>query len=116
VVAIDRDPGTGEWVGTPRTVFEAGDLLDAITVDTCGNVYVAGYRSGKVWRVRIPDQTAEVLVDLPAGGFEGYCAARFGAGYGDWSRTTLYVSNRSHLYGIELGVEGRHVLADDAAR
>lgn len=113
VVAIDRDPDSGEWVGTPRTVYDSTDLLDAITVDTCGNVYVTGYRTGKVWRIRVPDLTAELVIDLPNSGWEGYCAARFGAGWGDWKRTTLYVSNRTDLYGIELGIEGRHVLAED---
>lgn len=112
VIAIDREPGTGEWIGEERTVFDASDLLDAITVDVCGNVYVTGYNSGKVWRIRMPDETPELLVDLPNSGYEGYCAARFGAGYGDWSRTTLYVSDRTELYAIELGVEGRNVLAE----
>ena len=111
VVAIDRDPVTGAWIDQARTVFDATDLLDAITVDVCGNVYVTGYRTGKVWRIRVPDETVELLIDLPNSGFEGYCAARFGAGYGDWSRTVLYVSDRTDLYAIEIGVEGRHVLA-----
>lgn len=111
VVAIDRDPTSGVWSPDLRIVFEASDLLDAITVDTCGNVYVIGYRTGKVWRIRMPEGNPELIVDLPNSGWEGYCAARFGAGYGGWDRTTLYVSDRTELYGIELGIEGRHVLA-----
>lgn len=110
VAAIDRDPVTGEWDPTPRSVYEASDLLDAITVDVCGNIYVTEYRSGKVVRIRT-DGTVDQIVDLPNSGFEGYCAARFGAGFGGWERTTLYVSDRSDLYGIEIGVEGRHILA-----
>lgn len=110
VAAIDRDPVSGEWLPTPREVYQAGDLLDAITVDECGNLYVTEYQSGKVIRLHT-DGTVEPLVDLPNSGFEGYGSARFGAGFGGWDRTTLYVSNRTDLYGIEIGVEGRHVLA-----
>ncbi|MEQ1507806.1 MAG: SMP-30/gluconolactonase/LRE family protein [Myxococcota bacterium] len=114
ILAMDRDPTSGEWLPETRVVYHADDLLDAITVDVCGNVYAAEYRSGKVVRISMPDETAEIIIDLPNSGFEGYCAARFGAGWGDWSRTTLYVSDRSDLYGIELGVEGRHVLANES--
>ena len=48
---------------------------------------------------------------MPNVQWEGYCAARFGPGIGDWSRTTLYVSNRFAMYAIDVGLEGRHVLA-----
>ena len=112
IAAIDRDPATGEWIGEPRLVYEAGQLLDAVTVDVCGNLYTAEYDSGKVVRVRT-DGTVEQIIDLPSVNWEGYAAIRFGPGIGDWSRTTLYATNRAELHAIELNIEGRHVLAVD---
>lgn len=111
LAAIDRDPETGAWVPEPRLVFQANQLVDAVTTDVCGNVYVTEYANGRVTRIR-PDGTTELIVDLPNVGFEGYCAARFGPGIGDWERTTLYVSNRQAIYAIDIGIEGRHVLAE----
>lgn len=110
VMAIDRD-ATGTWdESTLRVVHEADDLLDALAVDVCGNLYVTTYRRGQVIRVAT-DGTTELLVDLPNVNFEGYCAARFGHGVGDWERTKLYVSDRYEVYAIDVGIEGRHVLA-----
>jgi sugar lactone lactonase YvrE len=111
LAAIDRDPVSGEWGGEARLVYEAPQLIDAVATDTCGNVYVTEYDSGRVTRVR-PDGTVDQIVDLPNVSWEGYCAARFGPGIGNWSRTTLYVSNRADLYAIDIGIEGRHVLAN----
>ncbi|MEZ4237255.1 MAG: SMP-30/gluconolactonase/LRE family protein [Myxococcota bacterium] len=113
VVAIDRD-ASGAW-SAPRSVYQADDLLDAIAVDTCGNVYVTEYTHGKVHRLHL-DGTSEEIADLRDVGFEGYCASHFSPGIGTWSPTALYVSNRHELYGIELGVPGRHVLAAPTAR
>jgi gluconolactonase len=110
VVAIERDGG-GDWdASTLRIVYEADDLLDALAVDVCGNVYVTTYRTGHVLRLWT-DGTVEELVDLPNVSWEGYCAARFGNGIGDWSRSTLYVSDRYGVYMIDVGIDGRHVLA-----
>jgi sugar lactone lactonase YvrE len=111
VVALDREPG-GAWGPQPRLIGHYDGLLGGITTDECGNVYVVAIRTG--WVVRIDVQTGAMttIATLPSGGvLTQYSSLRFGAGIGDWARTELFVTNRVNLSVLDVGVEGRHVLA-----
>ena len=65
--------------------------------------------SGEVFRIRAADQEMEFVARLPDGG--SWSSLRFSPGFGDWSRQQLYATNRSRLFRIEVGIDGRHVLA-----
>jgi DNA-binding beta-propeller fold protein YncE len=81
-------------------------LLDGMTTDMCGNLYVT-VMSGKVWRVT-PDGDAELLITVPGGLFSITPALNFGSGHGGWSRTSLYITSfTGGVYEVEIGVPGR---------
>lgn len=107
--AIDRDEN-GEWQPETRLIHDHPTSLGGITTDICGNIYFAEYSQGKVYRLRIDDfSTLERIADLPPG---SYSSMRFTSGIGDWGRTELFVTSRYALYVIDVGIDGRHVLAD----
>ncbi|MEQ1505422.1 MAG: SMP-30/gluconolactonase/LRE family protein [Myxococcota bacterium] len=115
IAAIDRD-ANGAWVGASlRVVYEGQQRLDALAVDVCDNLY-ASDPNGHVIRIR-PDGTVEQLANLAgspeSGGYYGYpfTAMRFGAGLGGFDRTELFVATAVRLYAIDVGIDGRHVLA-----
>lgn len=63
-------------------------LLDGMTSDACGNLYVVRM-DGRIVRV-FPDGTQEVFADL-TGGSNFISAANFGNGHGGFELTNLYV-------------------------
>lgn len=108
VVALDRDDA-GVWSSEPRLIHDHENMLGGITTDSCGNIYIAEYSQGRVYRLRINDlSTLEPIADLPSG---NYSSARFTSGIDPWGRTELFVTSRWALYVIDVGVAGRHVLA-----
>ncbi|MEZ4239964.1 MAG: SMP-30/gluconolactonase/LRE family protein [Myxococcota bacterium] len=89
------------------TIATGAGILDGMTADACGNLYVVKM-NGTVVRV-LPDGTQETLVTLsshPAGGF--ICAVNFGSGVGGWERDHLYVmSLQEGLFEVDVGIEGK---------
>ncbi len=84
------------------------DLLDGMTVDMCGNLYVV-QMGGYIWRVT-PDGEAEVFIDLVAltGEFCGLAAVNFGSDAGGWERDHLYVTDLiGGVYEFDVGIPGR---------
>ncbi|MCA9492993.1 MAG: hypothetical protein KC621_23845 [Myxococcales bacterium] len=109
VMALDRV--VDGWASQPREILSSPQFLGGIAVDVCGNLYVTEYSSGRVGRILMPEQRVEAIADLGLlGGFGYYSSARFSPGYGGWSATELYVTDRFELFTIDLGIEGRHVL------
>lgn len=100
----------GEPVGghSPFAQVPAGfTLLDGMTTDVCGNLYVVRM-DGRIYRF-LPDGTPDGFVSVgntPAAQF--IPAANFGSGLGGFARDKLYVM--SFLGGVfegDIGIEGR---------
>lgn len=114
VLAFDRD-SSGAWQPTPRVLWQSPALLGGLAVDKCGNVYVIDYFDGELYRLPATDpSTPESLVTLPTiNPTDVFSSLRFSPGFGGWSRTQLFVTNRTHLFSVDVEIEGRHVLAPD---
>lgn len=106
-LAFDRQ-GVDTWTG-PRTLFVAPGTYVGLDEDVCGNLVAVDAVGGDVVRFLDEDGTAEVLAELPVGGW-GYSAARFGPGHHGWERDHLFVTRRgATVFEIDLGVPGhRH--------
>jgi sugar lactone lactonase YvrE len=89
------------------------DILDGMTADICGNIYVT-IMGGLVVRVT-PTGEASVAVNLYENVPEGaqnvaplIPALNFGSGFGGWKRTHLYVISFLHgIYEVDVGVMGK---------
>ncbi|MEQ1500595.1 MAG: hypothetical protein ABMB14_00120 [Myxococcota bacterium] len=115
IAALDREPD-GSWNVFPREVLAAEALIQGLVTDKCGNLYSVESQTGIVRRYNLADQTVDVLANLGDAGGYGYgffSSARFGPGIGGWNRTELYVTDRARIYVMDVGIEGRHVLAAD---
>lgn len=81
-----------------------GDGVDGIEVDSCGNLYLLGFESGTLVRID-PETLAEtVLLELDT---TGWNSMRWGSDRGIWRRDVLYLTDRTQVVGVELGVPGR---------
>ena len=81
-------------------------LLDGMTVDECGNLYVVDM-NGYIIRVT-PDGDPQVAADMTEGGIKMVPAANFGSGYGGWQADHLYViSFEGNIFDIDMGVRGK---------
>ncbi len=99
------DMATGEL--SPFVSLQVDELLDGMTLDECGNVYVIDI-SAVVWRID------------PAGNAEEYYridddlvltpALNFGSGAGDWRRDRLYLMHfNGGVFELDTGgLRGRH--------
>ncbi len=90
--------------------FLAMSLLDGMTADICGNIYVV-IMSGIIARIT-PSGEAEVAVlvgDSDDGTSMDFIpAVNFGSGYGGWKKDHLYVMSFSQgIYEVDMGVEGK---------
>ncbi|MCB9678122.1 MAG: SMP-30/gluconolactonase/LRE family protein [Alphaproteobacteria bacterium] len=82
-------------------------VLDGMTTDRCGNVYVIRM-DGRVFRFREDGTPAGVLDVLPGGGFVVTPSLNFGSGVGGFERDHLYVmSFTGGIYEAAIGIEGR---------
>jgi hypothetical protein len=109
IYAVDRQPD-GTFGGGVRRVADCPTLVTSLAVDVCGNLYMAAYYDGRVFRFTESTGTFELLADLGGGGYGGFSSIRFSPGLGGFSPTSLYATNRAQVYEIDVGVEGRHVL------
>jgi sugar lactone lactonase YvrE len=83
-----------------------GSILDGMTADVCGNLYVV-VMDGRIIRV-LPDGTQEEVADLDGTASLLISAANFGSGTGGWERDHLYVMSLwKGLYEIDIGIEGK---------
>jgi len=106
IVAIDIDPTTRLPLGPPEVFVDgAGDGIDGLSVDACGNVYAAWWSRRRIERWDAQGGRHEVLIDdpgssAPLGNF-AWGAEAFG-----WSPTTIYavVQGPGTVVAIELGV------------
>ena len=80
--------------------------LDGIGVDTCGQVYVAEYTTGRVMRIASEGAEAELVVRLKSYWIPNI---HWGPGAGGFESNVMYVADREHssIHGVEVGVEGR---------
>lgn len=104
--SVDVDPAGGwtEPVEGPKLPLGPFSILDGMTADACGNVYVVEM-GGKVWRVT-PDGAVDVAIEVP--GFAVISAVNFGSGIGGFDSGTLYVMDfAGKLYAAEMGVPGK---------
>lgn len=88
-------------------VFDTGyAYLDGVTVDHCGNVYIADAASG-LYRYVAETETLEVLAEWPYGVYTP--SVHFGEGYGDFESDHLFVMdyNGSQLFEFDAQVAGR---------
>ncbi len=112
IYAIDRITDT-EW-DVPRVLYEVTGPdggFDGINVDSCGNVYISEFTTGRVFRVDSDGNNPELMADLPSFWVPNM---RWGLGDHGWDSDVLYVSDRDQgrLFGVQVGVEGKpHLLA-----
>jgi len=102
---------SGELDGEPTLLATitggAFVLLDGMTADVCGNLYVV-QMSGYIVRVT-PQGDQRVVVDLTgAAGGSFISAANFGSGAGGFERENLYVMNLDGgVFEVEMGIPGK---------
>lgn len=91
-------------VGAPARFIEGLGHPDGMTIDECGNLYVAGYADGQLRRVS-PDGKVELVADFQT---SPVTAVNFGSGKHGWNARTLYVMNQADggLFEIAVGVRG----------
>jgi hypothetical protein len=89
--------------------FPAAHNFWSITLDVCNNLYTVDYSSGEVFRIDSEGLGTELIVDIADWG--SYSALRFGGGEGGWERDVLYVTNRSDLFGVPIGIPGKPAVA-----
>ena len=79
--------------------------LDAINMDSCGNLYVSEYIEGEIWRFPSEGAPAEEAAKLRS---QWIPNMHWGNGRGGWDETTLYVMdrNRKGVFALPLDVTG----------
>ncbi len=82
------------------------DLLDGMTTDACGNIYVVRMM-GHIIRIT-PDGQQQEIIDLSGLGGVFISAVNFGSGAGGFERDNLYIMNLSGgVFEVEMGIEGK---------
>jgi gluconolactonase len=91
-------------VGPPAMFVTGLGHPDGMTIDECGNLYVAGYGDGILRRVA-PDGKIEVVADFQT---KPVTAVNFGSGKHGWDARTLYVMNFASggVFAVPVGVRG----------
>lgn len=104
--AVERNPATGLWDPSTKVEFHSfpGRSIYAMDTDVCGWVYVVGFSDGNVSRISPDGLTEENVAQL--GGGWSFSGMNFGSGLGDWAVDALYVTNRSQVFGIAIGIPG----------
>lgn len=108
--AVDR-LGPDTWdAANARVLHEMpGKDFDGVEVDICGNIYTVEYQTGKVVRISPDGADVTVIADIedPGGWSVEYNSLRWGNGVDGWDPLVLYVTNRSYLFPIEVGIAGK---------
>ncbi len=102
------EEGVPEGSGQTFVVLPKIEILDGMTMDECGNLYVVEM-TGIVWRVT-PDKQVNVALDLSEGkdSFVFIAALNFGSGAGGWDAKSLYVMDlMGKIYEVPMGVAGK---------
>jgi hypothetical protein len=118
IAAVDRG-ADGAWdPSTLREIHRTEGRVDAMTTDVCGNLYLGEHDTARLFRIRAVDGLVEEVAVLggttaPSGQDQGLglTALRFGAGAGGFPEDSLYTSAGGVLFGLAVGVDGRHVLS-----
>jgi hypothetical protein len=93
--------------GAPFMIGAPGNFFDSVETDICGNVYTVEFSSGTVFRLTPDGLTREVIADLNAiGGNGSYASIKWGSGIGQWETDKLYVTNRQHIFVLDVGIQG----------
>ncbi len=105
ITVVERD-AFGEWDPNTQAVFyqEPGTIIYTMEVDFCGWLYVVGYNTGTVKRVSPDGSEVEPVAQL--GGGWSWGGMNFGTDAGGWNRDWLYVTDRSKVVGIDVGIPG----------
>lgn len=108
ILAFDRI-SDDKWEDAPRVIYDGNDEFDGVEVDMCGNIYTIEFSSGHLYRITPDgsDATLLAVVDDPQAGWTAWNSIRWGNDIGGWSSTSLYLTNRSNLWEVNLGVPGR---------
>ncbi len=108
ILAVKR-LGPDEWENTATVLFgQVGHEFTAVEVDICGNIYGVDYDTGELYR-GTPDGTSVELVadvDDPDGGYS-YSSIRWGNGVSGWRRDHLYITNRRHIFSLDIAIDGK---------
>ena len=104
--AVEKDPISGNWDPDTRwRVWEdATEMVYTLDVDVCGWIYFVGYSSGAVRRVSPDGNTVEQIAQL-SGGWS-WSGMNFGNGTGVWDEDWLFLTNRSTVIAIDIGIPG----------
>lgn len=102
IYVIDHD-GI-DWLPPRELMSMAGDHFAALEVDVCGTVWAVGFSHGKILRIPADTEIPEHVGTLTD---NAYANAHNGNGIGGWRRDTLYITNRSVITAISVGVPGR---------
>jgi hypothetical protein len=96
-----NDDGTAQ---PPVRFAEGLNGADGMTIDECGNLYVAGFRDGTLKRVS-PDGKVELVAALAT---RSASAVNFGSGRQGWDARTIYVMNYADggVFEVRAGVRG----------
>jgi streptogramin lyase len=96
-----NDDGT---VQPPVRLANGFNGPDGITIDECGNIYLASYNDGSLRRVT-PDGKVELVAALSA---RSASAVNFGSGRQGWDARTIYVMNYQDggMFEVRAGVRG----------
>jgi hypothetical protein len=91
-------------VGAPVRFAEGLGHPDGMTIDECGNLYVAGYGDGKLRRVS-PEGKVELVADFKT---SPVTAVNFGSGKQGWDARAIYVMNyvEGGVFELKVGVRG----------
>jgi hypothetical protein len=108
-----RKNADGTW-GEKELVFSSPtETYDGIEVDICGNLYLIGFSSGRLFRVDVESREQVVLVDIDDPDAFYYTSLRWGADRGGWRRDVLHVTDRNKVFAVEVGVAGRRQPVDE---
>ncbi len=106
-VVLDDDGNIIEGPSLFANISGGWDLLDGMTSDACGNLYVVKM-GGQIVKVT-PDGDQQMWIDVS--GMQGgsfISAVNFGSGFGGFEKTNLYImSLDSGMFEVEMEIEGR---------
>ena len=103
-VDFDANNDPGPPTQGPNIPISGFSILDGMTVDACGNLYVVEMNNG-VWRVT-PGGAVALAVDITE--FAFMSSLNFGIGVGGWDANSLYIMDFSgKVYETPVGVPSK---------